>query len=49
VLRKWSFYRQCGGDDRRQCYDSDLPDAAFAVIEPILTSRPKIKNGRPLE
>lgn len=39
----------CGGDDRRQCYDSDLPDAAFAVIEPVLTSRPKIKSGRPME
>ena len=39
----------CGGDDRRQCYDSDLPDAAFAVIEPILASRPKAKAGRPME
>jgi transposase len=39
----------CGGDDRRQCYDSDLPDAAFAVIEPILTHRVKIKSGRPME
>src|SRR5664280_2797546 len=31
------------------CYDSDLPDAAYAVIEPILNSRPKIKSGRPME
>jgi transposase len=38
----------CGGDDRRQCYDSDLPDAAFAVIEPILAGRAKIKTGRPM-
>ena len=39
----------CGGADRRQCYDSDLPDAAFAVIEPILAGRAKIKSGRPME
>lgn len=39
----------CGEGDRRQCYDSDLPDAAYAVIEPILNSRPKTKSGRPME
>lgn len=39
----------CGGDDRRQCYESDLPDAAFEVIEPILARRPKSKIGRPME
>jgi transposase len=39
----------CGGDDLRQCYDSDIPDEAFAVIEPILQNRPKIKAGRPME
>jgi transposase len=39
----------CGRDDRRQCYDSDLSDQAFAVIEPILAGRAKIKSGRPME
>jgi transposase len=39
----------CGRDDRRQCYDSDIPDAAFDVIEPILQNRKKIKAGRPME
>jgi transposase len=39
----------CGRGDRRQCYDSDLPDAAFEVIEPILTNRAKRKSGRPME
>ena len=39
----------CGESDRRQCYDSDLSDAAFAVIEPILAGRPKRKTGRPME
>ena len=39
----------CGRDDRRQGYDSDLTDAAFAVIEPILVNRPKAKAGRPME
>lgn len=39
----------CGGDDLRQCYDSDISDEAFAVIEPILQNRPKIKAGRPVE
>ncbi|MFZ1984168.1 MAG: hypothetical protein WAU91_07125 [Desulfatitalea sp.] len=29
--------------------DADLPDAAFAVIEPLLASRPKLKSGRPME
>jgi hypothetical protein len=40
---------QCGRDGRRRRYDSDLPDAAFAVIEPLLASRPKLKSGRPME
>jgi transposase len=39
----------CGESDRRQCYDSDLSDAAFAAIEPILAGRPKRKTGRPME
>lgn len=39
----------CNRDDRRQCYDSDLSDEAFAVIEPILAARPKAKSGRPME
>jgi transposase len=40
---------QCSGDDRRPCYDSDVSDQAFTVIEPILQSRRKIKSGRPVE
>jgi transposase len=40
---------QCGRDDRRQCYDSDVSDQAFTVIEPILQNRQKIKSGRPME
>lgn len=39
----------CGKDDRRQCYDSDISDEAYAVIEPILAGRPKRKAGRPME
>ena len=39
----------CGKDDRRQCYDSDISDEAFAVIEPVLMSRPKARPGRPME
>jgi transposase len=39
----------CDRDDRRQCYDSDITDEAFAVIEPVLASRPKVKSGRPME
>ena len=39
----------CGRGDRRQCYDSDISDVAFAVIEPILADRPKTKAGRPME
>ena len=39
----------CGGDDRRQCYASDISDQAFTVIEPILRARPKARAGRPME
>jgi transposase len=39
----------CGRDERRQCYDSDISDQAFAVIEPILAGRAKIRSGRPME
>jgi transposase len=39
----------CGGDDRRQCYNCDLSEEAFAVIEPVLLARPKVKTGRPMQ
>lgn len=39
----------CGRDAQCQCYDSDLSDEAFALIEPVLLARPKRKAGRPME
>lgn len=39
----------CDRDDLRQCYDSDITGEGFAVIEPYLASRPKDKQGQPME
>jgi transposase len=41
--------KYCDRDDLRQCYDSDISDEGFAVLEPLLASRPKVKAGRPME
>jgi transposase len=45
-MRKCGY---CGGDDRRQCYPSDVSDQGWAVIEPVLLARPKKRAGRPME
>jgi transposase len=36
-----------GGDDARRCYPSDLTDAAWAVIEPLIPARDLRRRGRP--